>query len=407
MPMPIRATFSRSGHQAGLRDRQRAVVLAAEEVEVGGVEGDADLLAAPERDLARELDRERLAVGEGAVDVGDGAELLVVADLHGEIARAVEIDADGFGADAEGDGPLMAAGAQRADEAAIEGQRAVREGTGEEVHLRRADEARDEAVGGGVVDVERAADLFDAAAAQDDDAVGHGHRLDLVMGDVDHRVAELGVEVGDLDAHLQPQFGVEVRERLVEEEDHRLAHDGPADGDALALAAGELAGAAVEQHADLEQVGGGVDAGGDVGAGHPHVLEAEGQVLAHGHVRVEGVGLEHHREAALGFRDVVDPAALDQDVAGGRVVEAGDQAQQGGLAAAGRADEDDEFTVGDFEVDAVDHRHFAEGFADAVELEGRCGHLSPVVAMPVVMKRWSQTKTSVTGRSETTVMARM
>ena len=164
----------------------------------------------------------------------------------------------------------------------------------------------------------------------------------------------------------------------------------------------------MEQHADLQQFGGGVDARGDVGARHPHVLEAEGKVLADTHVRVERVGLEDHREAALGFRDAVDAAALDQDVAGSRVVEAGDQAQQGGFAAAGGSDEDDELAIGDLQVDAVDHGHLAEGFADAGELEGRCcGHLSPVVAMPVVMKRWSQTKTSVTGRSETTVMARM
>ena len=47
----------------------------------------------------------------------------------------------------------------------------------------------------------------------------------------------------DLDPHLHAQLGVEVRQRLVEQEDLRLAHDGAADRDALALAAGELAAA--------------------------------------------------------------------------------------------------------------------------------------------------------------------
>jgi hypothetical protein len=46
----------------------------------------------------------------------------------------------------------------------------------------------------------------------------------------------------DLDPHLDAQLGVEVRERLVEQEHLRLAHDGAPDGDALALAARERPG---------------------------------------------------------------------------------------------------------------------------------------------------------------------
>ena len=51
-----------------------------------------------------------------------------------------------------------------------------------------------------------------------------------------------------------PQRGVEVGERLVEEEDPRVAHDGAADRHALALAAGELLRQAVEQVVDLQQL---------------------------------------------------------------------------------------------------------------------------------------------------------
>ena len=51
----------------------------------------------------------------------------------------------------------------------------------------------------------------------------------------------------DLAAHLVAELRVEVRQRLVEQEELRVAHDGPADGDALALPAGELARIAVEE----------------------------------------------------------------------------------------------------------------------------------------------------------------
>jgi hypothetical protein len=46
---------------------------------------------------------------------------------------------------------------------------------------------------------------------------------------------------------------------------------------------------------------------------------------------------------------------IDGDGAAGDFFETGDHAQSGRLAAAGGADEDHEFTVGDFEVDAL-HR---------------------------------------------------
>ena len=55
----------------------------------------------------------------------------------------------------------------------------------------------------------------------------------------------------------------------------------------------------------------------------------------------------------------------------GHVLEAGDHPQQRRLAAAGRADEDEELAVGDLERDVVDGRHRAERLAHVVELDRR------------------------------------
>ena len=118
--------------------------------------------------------------------------------------------------------------------------------------LRRADEAGDEDGARSVVELQRRADLLDAAPVQHHDLVGHGHRFDLVVGDVDHRRIELLVQRLEFDPHLDAQLGVEVRQRLVEQEDLRVAHDGAADGDALPLAAGELRRPAVEVVAELQ-----------------------------------------------------------------------------------------------------------------------------------------------------------
>ena len=85
------------------------------------------------------------------------------------------------------------------------------------------------------------------------------------MGDVDHRRAEPPVQRGDLAAHLHPELGVEVGQRLVEQERLRLLDDRAADRDALALAARQLRRLAVEKMRDLQDVGGAADARRDLG----------------------------------------------------------------------------------------------------------------------------------------------
>ncbi len=73
------------------------------------------------------------------------------------------------------------------------------------------------------------------------DEVGGGHRLGLVVRDVDGRVAVFVVQAAHLEAHLLAQVGVEVGERLVEQQ--RLGFDDQRarERHALLLPAGELA----------------------------------------------------------------------------------------------------------------------------------------------------------------------
>ena len=59
----------------------------------------------------------------------------------------------------------------------------------------------------------------------------------------------------DLGPHVDAQLGIEVGERLVEQEQLGPAHQRAAHGDALALAARKLRGLAVEEMADLQHLG--------------------------------------------------------------------------------------------------------------------------------------------------------
>src|SRR5437667_10684422 len=60
-----------------------------------------------------------------------------------------------------------------------------------EVHGRTAEKACHKSVDGMPIDLEWSADLYDFTLVHDADAMTHGHRLYLVVGDVDRSCADL------------------------------------------------------------------------------------------------------------------------------------------------------------------------------------------------------------------------
>src|SRR6185503_11910026 len=246
---------------------------------------------------------------------------------------------------------------------------------------------------------------------------------DLIVGDVDHGGLELLVEASQLGAHRDAQGGVEVGQRFVEQEDLGAAGDRAADRDALALAARELLGQALEQVLDLEHARGVADALLGVGLVGLGELEAERHVVVHVHVGVERVGLEHHRDAAPRRLDLGHALAVDVELALGDALEAGDHAQQGRLAAARRADEHAELAGLDLEVDTLEDLGLAEPLGDAGQCDadlrrgGRwlwrslwSGHGYPLTApavRPETILRWNARTRMTSGKVTITDAAMM
>ncbi len=187
-----------------------------------------------------------------------------------------------------------------------------------EVHRGRADERGDEQVARAAEEDLGDVALLDDAVAQDGHAVAQGHRLDLVVGDVDGRRAQPLVQARELGAHRGAQLGVEVRQRLVEQERPRLAHQRAADRDALALAARELRRAAAHQGLQAEHRRQLVHAPRHLLARRAALAQAEGEVLAHAHVRIQRVVLEDHRDVAVRRGDRGHVAVPDHDAPGAR-----------------------------------------------------------------------------------------
>ena len=177
------------------------------------------------------------------------------------------------------------------------------------------------------------------------------------------------MKLGDFEPRVDAQRGVEIGQRLVEQEELGLANDGTADGDALALAAGELGRSPVEIGVQREHGRSRADAPADLVRGGAGLLQAQPHVVPDGEVRIERVGLKDHGDAALGRRHRRHFPSFYPDAAAGGVFESGDDPQQSRLAAAGGPDENDELAILHLEVDSPYDLDRSEPLGDALELQ--------------------------------------
>ncbi|MNI40092.1 hypothetical protein D3C73_942950 [compost metagenome] len=211
----------------------------------------------------------------------------------------------------------------------------------------RADEVRHVSAGGLAVDGARRAQLRHAAALQHRDLVGQGQRFFLVMGDEDGGDAGFALQFGNGLPHLDAQLGIQVRQRLIHQQHLRFDDQCARKRHALALSTRELRGQARRVLRQADALKGRRHLLLDVHGGHLPRAQPVGRVVEHASVGKERVVLEHHADVALvrGYaRNVVsaEPQAARRN--GG---EAGDGAQQGGLAAAAGPQQGEEAAWGD------------------------------------------------------------
>jgi len=314
------------------RDRDRGVVLDAQTrvgiEEVNALrrnrEGERSGRAPVRRgDLNDEVD-----VVQTAVQQPDGTEFFDEVDVAAQFAAVGQNDI--FGADPGGHLP---AGGERVrhgerDAADHDPARFFDHGI-DQIHRRRAYEARDETRRGRAIDVLRRARLLDAPGIHDHQPIRQRHGLDLIMGDEDGGDAETVVKLSDLDAHLNPQLRVEIGERFVEEEDFRLADHGPGHRDPLPLPARKLPRLAVQEFVETDGRSDRPHPPPPLVAGRARNLEGVADVLGDRHVRIERVVLEHHGAAAFARLQHVHHPAADGDFARRDLLESRDHSQKG------------------------------------------------------------------------------
>ena len=139
------------------------------------------------------------------------------------------------------DGRLVAA-AQRAGPAIDLKERLaelhVAIAVGAEQQVRGAEESRDEARAGPLIQRARLADFLEPTAVHHADPVGHAERFFLIVSHHDRRDADRALDLADRAAQLVADLRVQRAERLVEQQHARLMRERTRYRHALLLAAG-------------------------------------------------------------------------------------------------------------------------------------------------------------------------
>ena len=252
-------------------------------------------------------------------------------------------------------------GAMHRDQARVAGTHRAFEEVG------GAHEVRDETASRELIDLRRRPDLHDLAAVHDRDARRERHRFVLVVGHDDEGDADLMLQIHELELGLLAQFLVQRRQRLIEQQHLRAAHQRPRQRHALPLAAGELVRLALCQPPELHHFKRLLDAGAFCLLVERQPAQAVADIVLHRHVRKQCVGLEHHVDRPLVRRHAAHIYAIDADTAAARVRESRQHPQQRGLAATRSADQREHLALVDLERDVIDRRVGVVGLADAVD----------------------------------------
>ena len=216
--------------------------------------------------------------------------------------------------------------------------------------------------------------MLQHAVAHHRDSVGHCHRFDLIVRDIDCSDARGPLQSSDLAPHLAAKACVQIGERFVHQKRARMTDQSASHRDALSLSSRELSGAAFEQRPQFEHCRRFADPGPDELTPLPTNLQGKTQVLRHAQMRIESVTLKNHGDISLARREVVGGGTVNRQYSFRDLLEAGDHAKRSRFAASGRSDQHQEFAVGYLQIEVFD-RGVPAGIDLAHVRELNCGHV--------------------------------
>ena len=177
------------------------------------------------------------------------------------------------------------------------------------------------------------------------------------MGYVNKGGVDLLAKQDDLSSHLITELRVQIGQRLIHKEHLTVANHGAADGHTLSLTAGQSTGLTGQIVGDAKNLC-------RLGYTLVHLIlrhlfqaQAERHVLEYGEVGIQSVVLEYHSDIAVTGLQIVDHYAVNLDGTVGDILQTCDHTEGGGFTASGRTDENDEFLIGNVQIEVIHRNH--------------------------------------------------
>ena len=98
------------------------------------------------------------------------------------------------------------------------------------------------------------AHLHQLAQVEHPQAVGDRHRLFLIMGDVDRHDSEFFLDAPDFLAHVDPKLGVQIGQRLVQQQHAWVVNQGAGNRNTLLLAPRKVRRIATRQVIQTQEI---------------------------------------------------------------------------------------------------------------------------------------------------------
>ena len=190
------------------------------------------------------------------------------------------------------------------------------------------------------------------------------------------------VELCKLGSHGCTKLCVQVGERLVEQEDLRVADDCTSQSDTLFLTAGQRLRLSVEQVRDIQNARGFLNLLLDDFLRNFAQLQTERHVLEHRHMRIQSVVLEHHCDLTILRCNIVDQTVADAQFAFGNLFQTRDHTQGCGFTATGRSDQNQKLLVFDLQIE-IGNGSYAARILFIDMLQRYACHLFVILLCPV------------------------
>ncbi len=180
------------------------------------------------------------------------------------------------------------------------------------------------------------------------------------MRDDDQRHIKFTVDATQQVEDLRRRGGVERAGGLIAQHDGRIVGQRPCDGHALLLAAGQLAGVAVGQISQTDQIEQIPRTFLTLGFRRVVEFQREGHVVQHGALLEQAEVLEDHADSGAHVRQLLalhagDVSSVDEHLAGSGAFQQVDATHQCRFARAGRAENAEDLTRIDGQVNVVQH----------------------------------------------------